>query len=122
MYKSLIILASLFVLINSDCEPDDDELFNLAKIREYRDCELRTSTQELEDTSMYKCCHLYYEQDTNNVYQEIDTCVLITKTQYDNIKKYLEEIESRYRIENTKIHCFGAYIQFSLLILLFLFI
>ena len=122
MYKSLIILASLFVLINSDCEPDDDDLFNLAKIREYRDCELRTSTQELEDKFMYKCCHLYYEQDTNNVYQEIDTCVLITKTQYDNIKKFLEEIESRYRIENTKIDCFGAYIQFSLLILLFLFI
>ena len=122
MYKSLIILASLFVLINSDCEPDDDDLFNLAKIREYRDCELRTSTQELEDKFMYKCCHLYYEQDTNNVYQEIDTCVLITKTQYDNIEKYLEEIESRYRIENTKIDCFGAYIQFSLLILLFLFI
>ena len=122
MYKSLIILASLFVLINSDCEPDEDELFYLAKIREYRDCELRTSTQELEDKFMYKCCHLYYEQDTNNVYQEIDTCVLITKTQYDNIEKYLEEIESRYRIENTKIDCFGAYIQFSLLILLFLFI
>ena len=122
MYKSLIILASLFVLINSDCEPDDDDLFNLAKIREYRDCELRTSTQELEDKFMYKCCHLYYEQDTNNVYQEIDTCILITKTQYDNIEKYLEEIESRYRIENTKIDCFGAYIQFSLLILLFLFI
>ena len=71
---------------------------------------------------MYKCCHLYYEQDTNNVYQEIETCILITKTQYDNIKKFLEEIESRYRIESTKIHCFGVYIKFSLLILLFLFI
>ena len=44
--------------------------------------------------------------------------ILISHAQYDDIKKYLDDLESRYRIENTKIHCFDFYIQFSLLILL----
>ena len=122
MYKSIIILASLFALINSNCVPDEEELFTLSKLRKYKDCEIRTSTEELEEEQMFKCCHLYYVQETNNVYREIDTCILITNTQYDNIKKFVEELESRYRFENTKIHCFGEYIKFSLLIFLFLFI
>ena len=118
MYKALIILSSLFVLINSYCEPEDEDLLLLGKIRDYEDCEIRTSTTELQEKGMYRCCHLYYTQDTNNVYQEIDTCILITHAQYDDIKKYLDDLESRYSIEDTKIDCFGSYIKFSLLFLL----
>ena len=119
MYKTLIILSSLLVLINSNCEPDLEELASLGKIRDYEDCERRTSSTELEEEEMYRCCHLYYTQETNNVYQEIDTCILITHAQYDDIKTYLDHLESAYRIEDTEIDCFGSYIKFSLLFLLF---
>ena len=122
MYKTLIILSSLFILINSNCEPEDDELLYLGKIRKYKDCEARTSTIELEDEEMYKCCHLFYVKETKNVYQEIDTCILITHAQYDDIKRYLDELESRYGIEYTEIDCFGSYIKLSLLVLLFSFL
>ena len=118
MYKALIIISSLFALINSQCEPEEDDLYLLGKLRDYEDCERRTTTAELKETSMYKCCHLYYEQETNNIYKEVDTCILITHAQYDDIKKYLDDLESIYKLEKTKIHCFGSYIQFSLLILL----
>ena len=122
MYKALIIISSLFALINSQCVPEEDDLLLLGKLRDYEDCERRTTTAELEETSTYKCCHLYYEQETNNIYKEVDTCILITHAQYDDIKNYLDELESYYGIEKTKIHCFGSYIQFSLLILLLSFL
>ena len=122
MYKALIIISSLIALINSQCVPEEDDLLLLGKLRDYEDCERRTTTAELEETSTYKCCHLYYEQETNNIYKEVDTCILITHAQYDDIKNYLDELESYYGIEKTKIHCFGSYIQFSLLILLLSFL
>ena len=118
MYKALIILSSIFVLINSYCQPEDDDLLLLGKIREYEDCERRTTTTELQETEMYRCCHLYYTQETNNVYQEVDTCILVSHADYDDIKAYLDRLESTLRIEDTKIDCFGSYIKFSLLFLL----
>ena len=124
MISKLIILAYLFVLIKSDCEPPRDELVQLKKLREYDDCVSRTSQAELEETGMYKCCHLYYVHDSNNLYEEVDTCVLITQTQYDNIKKWIDDFESYGGYESAHIHCSGFNNHFNLLallILLFLF-
>ena len=118
MIKKILILATLFVLIKSYCEPESDELRTLGKIRDYEDCEARTSTDELEEEGAYKCCHLYYIHDSNNIYQEVDTCVLITQTQYDNIKNWVDDYEKYGGYEDVRIHCKGFSIQFSLLALL----
>ena len=118
MLKKIIIFATLFVLIKSYCEPESDELRTLGKIRDYEDCESRTSTDELEDGGYYKCCHLYYIEDLNNVYSEVDTCLLITKSQYDNIKRFIEDYEGKYRLEKAKIHCASYNVQFSLIFIL----
>ena len=118
MKTSLLIIASLIALIKSDCVPSEEELMQLKKLREYEDCASRTSKEELEDTGSYACCHLYFEHDSNNLYKEVDTCTLVTKSEYDNIKSFLKDFEKYEGNKNAKIHCFGFKVQFNILILL----
>ena len=124
MNSKLIIFAFLFALINSECEPPFEDLPQLKKLRDYEDCASRTSQQELDEGGFYECCHIYYEIDSNNLYQEVDTCILVTKNQFDNIDDYIDDFERRGGYENIHIHCTGFITQFnlllSLLILLFL--
>ena len=120
MFKKILILATLFVLIKSDCEPDETELRTTGKIRNFDDCDARTSTLELDEGEYYRCCHLFYIEDLNNVYSEVDTCLLVTKAEYDDIKRFIENYESHYRLEKAKIDCASYYIQFSLIFILLL--
>ena len=125
MQTKLILIFSLIALINSACEPaSTEELIQLKKLRDYEDCASRTSVEELEEAGAYKCCHAYYEYDSNNLYQEVDTCTLITKTQYDDIEKYVDQTEEYEGVKSLKIHCYEFNIRlnflFALLILLFL--
>ena len=120
MNSRLIILACLIALIKSDCEIAEEDLVQLKKLREYDDCVSRTTTEELEETNSYACCHLYYEVDSNNLYKEVDTCVLVTKTQYDNINNFLDDLEKYEGFKHTSIHCKGFNIHFNLLILFIL--
>ena len=122
MNKKLFFFFSLFVLLKSACVPDfDKELRNIGKLREYDDCSVRTNNSELNSTGAIKCCHLYYEYESYNLYQEIHTCALVTQLQYDNIKRYLKDIEGEYDFLNTKIDCFGINIKINLLIILIIF-
>ena len=118
MFKKILILASLFVLIKSDCEPDETELRTTGKIRDYDDCDARTSTLELDEGGYYRCCHLFYIEDLNNVYSEVDTCLLVKKSEYDDIKRFIENLESQFRLEKAKIHCASSNIRFSLILIL----
>ena len=121
MSMKLLIIFSIIALIKSDCEPsNEDELMQLKKLREYDDCSTRTTKDELEDMGAYSCCHIYYTIDSNNLYKEVDTCILVTKNQYDNIKKFVDDLEEYQGYKHTKIHCNGFNIKFNLLILLFL--
>ncbi len=118
MNKLLLIFISLFVLIKPYCEPvDDSELYSISKIRDFDDCNARTSNEELRNKGAYKCCYLFYTQDSKNIYKEVDTCVLVTQSEYDNIKDYVKRLEDRYRIDDVKIKCFGISIKFSLLLI-----
>ena len=125
MQTKLILIFSLIALINSACEPaSTEELIQLKKLRDYEDCASRTSVEELEEAGAYKCCHAYYEYDSNNLYQEVDTCTLITKAQYDDIEKYVDQTEEYEGVKSLKIHCYEFSIRLNfllaLLILLFL--
>ena len=117
MFKKILILATFFVLIKSDCELDEYELRTTGKIRDYDDCDARTSIAELEE-GYYRCCHLFYIEDLNNVYSEVDRCILVTKAEYDDIKRFVENLESTNRLEKAKIHCASSYIRFSLILIL----
>ena len=120
MFKKILIFATLFVLIKSDCMPDETELRTTGKIRNFDDCDARTSTAELEELGYYRCCHLFYIEDLNNVYSEVDTCLLVRKSEYDDIKRFVENLESANRLEKAKIDCASYYIQFSLIFILLL--
>ena len=118
MNKLLLIFISLFVFIKPYCEPvDDSELYSTSKIRDFDDCNARTSNEELKNMGAYKCCYLFYTQDSKNIYKEVDTCILVTQSEYDNIKDYVKKLEDRYRIDDVKIKCFGINIKFSLLLI-----
>ena len=118
MNKLLLIFISLFVFIKPYCEPvDDSELYSTSKIRDFDDCNARTSNDELKNMGAYKCCYLFYTQDSKNIYKEVDTCILVTQSEYDNIKDYVKRLEDRYRIDDVKIKCFGINIKFSLLLI-----
>ena len=118
MNKLLLIFISLFVFIKPYCEPvDDSELYSISKIRDFDDCNARTSNDELKNEGAYKCCYLFYTQDSNNIYKEVDTCALVTQSEYDNIKDYVKRLENSYRIDDVKIKCFGISIKFSLLLI-----
>ena len=118
MNKLLLIFISLFVFIKPYCEPvDDSELYSTSKIRDFDDCNARTSNDELKNMGAYKCCYLFYTQDSKNIYKEVDTCILVTQSEYDNIKDYVKKLEDRYRIDDVKIKCFGINIKFSLLLI-----
>ena len=66
-------MACLIALIKSDCEIAEEDLVQLKKLREYDDCVSRTTTEELEETNSYACCHLYYEVDSNNFWLICDS-------------------------------------------------
>ena len=118
MNKLLLIFISLFVFIKPYCVPaDESELYSIGKIRDFDDCNARTSNDELKNMGAYKCCYLFYSQDSKNIYKEIDTCVLVTQSEYDNIKDYVKRLEDRYNMDDVKIKCFGISIKFSLLLI-----
>ena len=118
MNKLLLIFISLFVFIKPLCVPEDEsELLSTSKIRDFDDCNARTSNEELKYFGAYKCCYLFYTQDSKNIYKEVDTCVLVTQSEYDNIKDYVKKLEDRYSMDDVKIKCFGINIKFSLLLI-----
>lgn len=118
MNKLLLIFISLFVFIKPYCVPaDESELYSIGKIRDFDDCNARTSNDELKNMGAYKCCYLFYSQDSKNIYKEVDTCVLVTQSEYDNIKDYVKRLEDRYNMDDVKIKCFGISIKFSLLLI-----
>ena len=118
MNKLLLIFISLFVFIKPYCVPkDESELYSISKLRDFDDCNARTSNDELKNMGAYKCCYLFYTQDSKNIYKEVDTCVLVTQSEYDNIKDYVKRLEDRNGIDDVKIKCFGISIKFSLLLI-----
>ena len=118
MNKLLLIFISLFVFIKPHCVPaDESELYSIGKIRDFDDCNARTSNEELKFFGAYKCCYLFYSQDSNNIYKEVDTCILVTQSEYDNIKDYVKRLEDRNGMDGVKIKCFGINIKFSLLLI-----
>ena len=118
----LFISSMILITIKSACTPDEEDLIKLSKIRDYDDCEKRTSTTELKESGAYKCCYLYYIVDSNNYKAKVHTCKLITQKEFDNIKDTVNRYESDNKVEDVKIKCNSSFIYLGLLYLLLLII
>ena len=112
--ESMFIIYSLLSLIKSLCTPDDEELLYLDKIRRYKHCERRLTDEEIND-NMYKCCYLYYFVDTRNVKSEVNTCIPITRNEYDNIRDTVRNYERKNDVEDVIIRCKGFYFNLGFL-------
>ena len=117
-----LLETSIFILllsvINSACIPDEEDLPKLGKIRKYKDCESRTTEEELASSGAYKCCFLYYYLDAYNLKSEVYTCDLISKDQYDHIKDTIKKLENENDIEDVEIDCKASYFKLSIILLL----
>ena len=118
----LFISSFILITIKSACIPDEEDLIRLSKIRNYDDCDKRTSTTELRENEAYKCCYLYYTLDTDNYKAKVHTCKLVTQKEYDNIKDTVSRYESENKVEDVKIDCNSSFIYLGLLYLLLLII
>ena len=123
LLNNIILLNILFILINSDCTPDDENIVKLDKIRDYSDCERRVTSQELQENNAFRCCYIHYETETKNVEADVHTCILITHSQYNSIKDFIRNYEDKYDLDIYRLDCSGFTLKLRLLILLsFIFI
>ena len=72
------------------------------------------------------CCYVRFEQSYKGSTHDDRYCVYLTKTQYDNIKEFVDyhkknDVTEGWEPEVYKINCDSKYISYSL-ILLFLFL
>ena len=116
----LFISSIILVTIKSYCTPEEEELISATKIRDYEDCERRTTSGELWEYKAYKCCYLYYKVDTDNYSAKVHTCMMITQTEYDNIKDTVDNYERNNNVKGVKIKCNSSYIHIGLFYILLL--
>ena len=115
IFEILIFIAYLFVFINSTCETDEADTI---KYRDYIDCKNRGFDTDETSNNAYRCCHIEVETETANVEKSVHGCIAIIQTQYDNIRKYIREIESRSGVKEVEIDCESSYLIYGLYCLL----
>ncbi len=114
----LFISSVILITIKSLCTPEEEELISASKIRNYEDCERRATSGELWEYGAYKCCYLYYKVDTDNYNAKVHTCMMITQTEYDNIKDTVDIYERDNNVKGVKIKCNSSSIHLGLFYLL----
>ena len=97
-----------------------------------RDCnDLAEKASECHDATVpsgyYKCCYVTLKLKKKGSSSETYRCGLVDEKTYNDIKKYVEEAEKRYKDEKyddvtVKIDCDSKYIIYSLLSLILLFL
>ena len=119
-FLNIIIINYLLILMKSKCTPDEEDLPYLDKIRKYEDCGNRMDEEEEWENHAYKCCYLYYTFDSENVKSKVHTCMLITETQYNNIKDTVKNYEEQYEVEDVKIKCKCTSLKINFFYILYL--
>ena len=84
--------------------------------------------EDCTDNHFYQsyCCYIRFEQSYKGSTHDDRYCSLLSKTQYDNIKEYVDYYKKRvyaegWEADTYKINCDSKYICYSLF-LLFLFL
>ena len=112
--KIFTILISILLLIYINTQTISECLQKLTTGRKTSDCEdLKTTV----DSS--HCC--YYKTKTDSV--ETEGCTEVPKASYDDIKKYIKELEEQAKsakMKVKKLDCYSSYLTLSLLSLVLL--
>ena len=115
LFEILLFIAYLFVFINSTCETDEEDT---VKYRKYDDCKNRAFNTEETEYNAYRCCHLKVETETANVERTGHGCKAVSQSEYNNIKKYVSDLESQSDIKKVKIDCESSHLIYGLYCLL----
>ena len=92
------------------------------------ECSKKESASSAEDCNKLavgsgkdKCCYIKYKYTEDSKEKEETGCHDITKAEYDDIKKTMEDLEKGAELDNLKIidlDCKNEYIKFSILSLI----
>ena len=110
--NQIFIISCLYFFINSTCETDEDDISH--KYRYYEDCKDRSFDEEELEFNAYRCCHIEKEIKTLNTEKEIHGCIPITQSQYENIKRTINDLESEEDVRDVDLDCESYFIQYGL--------
>ena len=112
--KIFTILVSILLLTYINTDTVSECLQKLTTGRKTSDCEdLKTTI----DSS--HCC--YYKSKSDSA--EAEGCTEVPKASYDDIKKYIKDLEEQGKSDNMKVKkldCYSSYLTLSLLSLVLL--
>ena len=111
MKKNIIFFAFILTFVFCDDEDSSEVQYCGAEVSasKVKDCE----NLKLRDGG-YKCCYFKGKMENEN----INTCVPLTKAEYDDIKKTIKDAEKDSRNEVDKLDCNSSYLKYSLISLL----
>ena len=99
--------------------------------KKYCQGEEETDSKKCKDLTLppgySNCCYYHGEGTSKNGKTEVfKGCIPLNKTQYENIKSYIKEIEEDVdegeTVDVKKLDCFADYLQISIIALLILLI
>ena len=111
--KKYTIIFFAFILTFVFCDDEDSS--------EVQYCDAEVSASKVKDCENlklgdegYKCCYFKGKIENENT----NTCIPITKSQYDDIKKTIKDFEKDSGNEVDKLDCNSSYLKYSLISLL----
>lgn len=111
--KKYTIIFFAFILTFVFCDDEDSSevkyCYDDITASKAKDCE----NLKL-DEKYYKCCYFKGKMENEN----INTCVPLTKAEYDDIKKTIKDFEKDSGNEVDKLDCNSSYLKYSLISLL----
>ena len=111
----IYIILCLVSLINSTCEPDEEN----NKIRNKKDCVDRSFSDDEISKQAYKCCYMMQKINDNTRKGKEHSCIYITENDYKNIKKLVKQYKDMDGIDDVKINCNSYYLIYALINLFF---
>ncbi len=112
----LFIIFCLLSLINSTCEPDEEN----NKIRDKDDCVKRIFSDEEVNMQAYKCCYMRQKISDNTRKGNEYSCIFLTQNDYNNITNLIKQYEKETGIEDVKIDCGSTYLIYTIISLFLL--
>ena len=114
----IFIIYCIFSLIYSYCEDDDGE--ETIRIRHSKDCTKRVISESEQNEGGYRCCYMRQEVDTLTYKGKVYSCVVLTQSEYEDIKNFIKNKEKENGIKDVKIDCKSSYLQAGLIVLAFI--
>ena len=113
----IFIIYCLVSFIYSYCEVDDGE--ETVRIRDTEDCTKRTLSEIEQNDGGYKCCYMREKVETLTYNGKMYSCILLTQSEYKDIKNFIKNREKENGINDVKIDCISSYLHIGLIAFIF---